>query len=99
MASISLDMYKNPFRKGLKFFWTPQQFGKEAFIHGGKQFARNVELAYLFHNQTDHSNYSPKLFVPKYSWEPPKSYLPQYTKSERDKLDVFFLIRYCLMDG
>ena len=74
--------------KGLKFIPTPQQVSKETLIHGGKQFARNIKLAYFFHNKTNHSNYSPKLFVPKSSWEPPDSYLPQDIKSELDKLDV-----------
>ena len=74
--------------KGLKFIPIPQQVSKEALIQGGKQFARNIKFAHFFHNKTNRSNYSPKLFVPKSSWEPPDSYLPQDTKSELDKLDV-----------
>ena len=74
--------------KGLKFIPTPQQVSREALIHGGKQFAMNIRLAYLFHNKTNHSNYSPKLFVPISSWGPPDSYLHQDIKSELDKLDV-----------
>ena len=89
MASISLDIHeKSVLEKGLKFIPTPQQVSKETLIHGGKQFARNIKLAYFFHNKTNHSNYSPKVFVPKSSWEPPDSYLPQDIKSELDKLDV-----------
>ena len=74
--------------KGLKFIPTPQQVSKETLIHGGKQFAMNIKLAYVFHSKTNHSNYSPKLFVPKSSWEPPDNYLPQDIKSELDKLEV-----------
>ena len=89
LASISLDIHeKSVLEKGLKFIPTPQQVSKEALIHGGKQVARNIKLAYSFHNKTNHSNYSPKLFVPKSSWEPPDSYLPHDIKSELDKLDV-----------
>ena len=74
--------------KGLKFIPTPQLVSKEAVIHGRKQFARNIELAYFFHNKTNHSNYSPKLFVPKSSWEPNDGYLPHDIKSELYILDV-----------
>ena len=89
MESISLDIHeKFVLEKGLKFIPTPQQVSKEALIHGGKQFAINIKLAYFFHNKINHSNSSPKLFVPKSSWEPTDGYLPQDNKSEQDKLDV-----------
>ena len=74
--------------KGLKFIPTPQRVSRDALIHGGKRLARNIRLAYFFHNKTNHSNYSPNLFVPKSSWGPPDSCLPQDIKSELDKLDV-----------
>ena len=89
MASISLDTHeKSVWENGLKFIPTPQQVSKETLIHGGKQFARNIKLAYFFHNKTNHSNHSPKLFVPKSSREPPDSYLYQDIQSKLDKLDV-----------
>ena len=84
-----MDMYeKSVLEKGLKFIQTPQQVSKDALMHGEKQIATNIKLAYFFHNKTNHSNYSPKLFIPKSSREPHNSYLSQDIKSELDKLDV-----------
>ena len=48
----------------------------------------NIKLAYFFHNKTNNSNYSTKIFIPKSSREPPNNYLSQGIKSELDKLDV-----------
>ena len=79
---------KSVLEKGLKFIPTPRQVSKEALIHDGKQFARNIKLAYFFHNKNSHSNYSPKLFVPKSSWVPHDRYLPEGIKFELEKLNV-----------
>ena len=66
LASISLDMYeKSILEKGPKFILPPQQVSKEALIHGGKQFARNIKLAQFFHNKINNVNDSPKMFVHK----------------------------------
>ena len=78
---------KSILEKGLEIIPTPQQVSK-ALIHGGKQFARNIKLAYFFHDKSNNINTSPKIFVPKTSWELPDSYFPKAIKSELDKLDV-----------
>ena len=61
MLPITLDMYeKSISKKGIKFIQTPQQVSEEALIHGGKQFHRNIKLAYFFHNKSNNVNDSPK---------------------------------------
>ena len=66
-----MDMYeKSIFEKGLKFIPTPQEVNKEALIHGGKQLAKNIKLAYFFHSKSNNVKNCPKMFVPKSSWEP-----------------------------
>ena len=65
LTSIAVDRYeKSVLEKGLKFIPTLQQVSKEALIHGGKQFARNIKLVYFVHHKNNHSNYSPKRFAP-----------------------------------
>ena len=82
LASIVLDLNKKcVLKKGLQFIQTPQQVNKDALVHDGKQFARNIKLAYFLDNKTNHGNDSPQLSVPKSSWDPPDNYLHKDIKS------------------